>query len=99
FSGWLAPPDAKTSSTTRRTGTVAANRFIRSPYLRTRRLRENPRLGPEKFDYNRFRTGPLIIICWLWGHFRKSAVVFARSVVPPGTDIVGAGRHVAKVPI
>ena len=48
--GWVAAADAKTSSTTRRTGTVAANRLIRSPCLRTGRFRDREAepLGLEK---------------------------------------------------
>jgi hypothetical protein len=32
------------------------------------------------------------------GHFRKSAVVSARSVLPSGTDIISRAGHVRKVP-
>jgi hypothetical protein len=33
------------------------------------------------------------------GHFRKSAVVSARSVLPSGTDIISRAGHVRLVPI
>jgi hypothetical protein len=36
--------------------------------------------------------------CPVWVHFRKSAVVSARSVLPSGTDIISRAGHVRLVP-
>jgi hypothetical protein len=60
--------DAKTSSTTRRTGTVAENRLIRSPCRRTRRFRD-PRGRapcPEKSKLWQLQADRRITICPVW---------------------------------
>src|SRR5215208_1242596 len=56
--GWVAAADAKTSSTTRMTGSAAANRFIRyrvvimTPLLRIRRAAASARGRPHSSSHS-----------------------------------------------